>query len=396
MTKTAPKKLRIFWNSNAQWATSGYSNQIAELLPRIKDEGYQQAICNFYGLQGGKIILNDILQYPVINHTYGSDALIHHAKDFNADVVLSLMDIWVLNPTDLQQVNRWIPVVPIDHDPVPKVILERLKFAYRIVTYSRFGQKQLQDNGLYSTYIPHTVDTDIFKPVDKVERKKQSGLPADCFLVGMVAANKDNPPRKSFQEVMDAFVMFLQKEPKAILYIHTNPEFPGGFPIREYAAFLGIQNRVLFPDPYQMNFNMSKADMNLIYNTFDVLVGPSISEGFGVPLIEAQAAGVPVITNNWTSMAELVKPGKTGFLTEVQSKKWSHLQSYTGIPSTQSIYNCLIDIHKADRKKMGESARAWMLEDYDSNKIFKEKWVPFFERLESEIYPVESPQPMVV
>lgn len=380
------KRLKILISSNAFWGMSGYSMQLAELLPRIKDEGYLLAASNFFGLQGGKIMVNNILQYPVINHVYGSDALVLHAQDFGADVVFSLQDQWVLHPDDLAKAKHWIPITPIDFDPVPQKILNNLRYAWKIITYSKFGQKELMRNGLYSTYIPHTVDTYIFKPFDKAERKKKSGLPENAFVVGMVAANKDWPPRKSFQEVLDAFKMFLEKVPQALLYIHTNPQFPGGFPIDEYANFIGIGNKVMFPDAYQMNFNTGKMQMALIYNNFDVFVMPSTSEGFGVGLIEAQACGIPVITNNWTSMKELVKPGKTGFLTDISSKKYVQIGSYMATPSVTSIYNSLIDVYKADRVKMGEEARKWMVEEYDSAKVFKEKWIPYLQDIENEIY----------
>lgn len=393
INRMAEKKLRIIINSNAPYAMSGYANQMAELLPLIRDEGYPLACIDFFGLEGGKIVLDGILHYPKINHVYGSDALIHHAKDFKADVVFALQDIWVLNPQDLVQVNRFIPITPVDHDPVPNIILDRLKYAYRIVTYSQFGYEQLKNKGIMSTYIPHTVNTEIFKPMDKLERKKAAGLPIDSFVVGMVAANKDNPPRKSFQEVLDAFKMFLEKEPKALLYIHTNPQFPGGFPIDQYANFLGIKDKLLFPDAYQMTFNTSKADMNLIYNAFDVLLMPSTSEGFGIPAIEAQSAGIPVIVNNFTAMPELVKKGVTGEICELikgaNGKRFSHIGSYWGIPSTQSIYESLVKIYEADRVKMGIEARKWIIENYDTKKVFKEKWIPYLEKLEQEIYKTE-------
>jgi hypothetical protein len=176
------RKLRIYWSSNAAWATSGYSMQTAELLPLIRDAGFPIASGNFFGQQGGKFMLDGIMQYPVINHTYGSDGLIHHAKDFKADVAFSFQDQWVLNPHDLQQVHNWIPVTPIDHDPVTKPVVQNLKFAYRIITYSQFGQKELARNGLTSTYIPHTVNTEIFTPMNTPQRKKEAGLPPTAIL----------------------------------------------------------------------------------------------------------------------------------------------------------------------------------------------------------------------
>lgn len=383
----AVKKLRMHFNTNAMWSTSGYGQQSCEFIPKIRDMGYPVAMTNYFGLQGGKIVVDGIVQYPVINHVYGSDALVLHGKDFKADVNFSFQDIWVLNPQDLQQVNRWIPIVPIDRDPVPEVVWQRLKFAYRIVTYSKFGHESIRKLGFHSTYIPHTVDTSVFKPMDKKERKRSAGLPEDSFLIGMVAANKDNPPRKSFQEVIDAFVMFLKKEPKALLYIHTNPEFPGGFPIRNYARFLGIQDKIIFPDVYEMNYNTNKEKMALIYNTFDVFVMPSISEGFGIGLIEAQACGVPAITLKWTAMEELVIDGETGFLCEISQKRWDQAESYVAVPSIQSIYECLSKVHEVNRIEMGKKCRKQMVEHYDSERVFIEKWAPFVEQLEKEIYP---------
>ena len=184
MSETAKqeKKLRIFFNSNSPWAGSGYGQQMAELLPYFVSEGYPVAQCDFYGLEGGKLMINGVLHYPKINHVYGSDALIHHANDFKADVVFTLQDVWVLNPVDLEQVKHFIPITPVDHNPIPRIIVEKLKFAYRVITYSQFGQKELKRKGIMSTYIPHTVNTEVFKPVDKAERKKEAGIPQDAFL----------------------------------------------------------------------------------------------------------------------------------------------------------------------------------------------------------------------
>jgi len=385
------KRLRIIINSNAPYTTSGYGQQMGELVPRISQEGYPLATINYFGLAGGKIETTQfpgVTQYPIVNHIYGSDALWLHGNDFKADVAFALQDVWVLDPNDLQKVNRFIPIVPIDHEPVPKIVLDRLRYAYRIITYSQFGRDELTRNGLHSTYIPHTVDTNIFKPMDKKERKLASNLPEDCFLVGMVAANKENPPRKSFQEVIDAFYLFLQKEPKAMLYIHSNPKFPNGFDFQEYMNFKGIGSKLLIPDPYTMNFNMGKPEMAKMYNSFDVLVLPSISEGFGVPLIEAQACGVPVITSNWTSMKELVIPEKTGYLVEASGFKWDYSQSYTFTPSVQSITDALIKIHGANRIEMGHNARRFIVDNYDSDTVFKNDWMPFLDQLEQEVYPL--------
>lgn len=389
---TPVKKLRLFFNSNAMWANSGYSQQVAELLPRLVKEGYTVGMSCFYGLEGGTIDINGVRCYPKIGDQWGVDAMVEHSKAFGADVVFSLQDIWVLNPEMLKQIPRWIPIVPIDHVPVPPAVFERLKLANRIITYAPFGKKELSRNGLYSTYIPHTVDTELFKPMNQAEVRKKLGIPEDIFLFGMVSANKDNPPRKSFQKVMDAFKKFSLTHPKSGIYFHTLLEQGGGFNIKQYADFLGIQDKIFHLPPYQYLYSIGKGDMPLIYNAMDVLMCPSTNEGFGVPLIEAQSCGVPVITNNYTAMPDLIIEGKTGFLTKIEHERFTPLGAYIGEPSTDSIYENMEKMFLVNRKKMGKAGRKFVQENFDTEKVVTEKWLPFLNRLEKEIYPEVDPQ----
>ncbi len=68
--------------------------------------------------------------------------------------------------------------------------------------------------------------------------------------------------------------------------------------------------------------DLSEDEMVSVYHSADLLVFPSTSEGFGLPIIEAQACGVPVITSDRSPMREiaggaaaLVDPGDVGSIT---------------------------------------------------------------------------------
>jgi glycosyltransferase involved in cell wall biosynthesis len=56
-------------------------------------------------------------------------------------------------------------------------------------------------------------------------------------------------------------------------------------------------------------------DLPLIYNLASLFVYPTLYEGFGLPVLEAMACGVPVITSNVSSLPEIV--GEAGLLTPV-------------------------------------------------------------------------------
>lgn len=67
-----------------------------------------------------------------------------------------------------------------------------------------------------------------------------------------------------------------------------------------------VQN-IVKDDPYFIRLGfVSDEDLPILYNLADVFVMPSLYEGFGLPLLEAMACGVPVVTSNAGSIPEVV------------------------------------------------------------------------------------------
>ena len=58
---------------------------------------------------------------------------------------------------------------------------------------------------------------------------------------------------------------------------------------------------------YQHLQYIPQNDLNMFYNCAHCLLYPSSYEGFGLPLIEAQRAGCPIIAGNNSSIPEIVK-----------------------------------------------------------------------------------------
>lgn len=382
------RKLRIHWNSNSVACHSGYGTQSNLIVYALLKAGFPIAHTAFYGLEGNSIVLDGLKIYPKIGEMWGADAMIHHANDYKADVNVSFQDAWPLNPDMIKQVKNYIAYVPIDSSPTHPGVFERLKHAWKVITFAEFGRKSLADLGMNSTLIYHGVDTDIYKPQDKIECRKTFGLPEGKFWFGMVAANKDNPPRKSFQEVFDAFAVFRKSHPEAAILMQTQVNNPSGFPIRDYIKHLGIEDSVFFITDYESMFKLDSPAMSKFFNCLDCLLAPSQSEGFGLPIIEAESCGVPVITTDWTAMTENIINSKTGFLVKVSAKRWTAGNCYFGVPDTKDLLDKMEKIYKVDRVQMSKNARDYVLSKYDFDKVLLPKWIKFFEDIEKELYPI--------
>src|SRR3990167_565332 len=102
MDKTKRRDLRIIWASNASYSYSGYGTFSKDIIKRIIADGWPIAEIAWWGLQGHPINYENHKIYPVMRHVYGSDALVAHSRDWQANVVFAMQDIWALDPNDLK------------------------------------------------------------------------------------------------------------------------------------------------------------------------------------------------------------------------------------------------------------------------------------------------------
>ena len=72
------------------------------------------------------------------------------------------------------------------------------------------------------------------------------------------------------------------------------------------ARELGLEDKVTFID------SLSIDELVREYNRAELLVSPSLYEGFGLPAAEAQACGTPVVATSVGAFPEIVQDGETG------------------------------------------------------------------------------------
>lgn len=397
--------MRISWVSNSPWSRTGYGNQTMLFVPRLQKLGHEMAIIAFYGLEGGTLNWNGVPIYPRAYHPYGNDIMGPHSLHFKADIMISLIDAWVYEPGAFGPV-RWVPWFPIDHDPAPKAVLNKVARSWARIVYSRFAERQMQAAGMECYYVPHGVDTNDYKPGDRAAMREELRWPADKFVVGMVAANKGNPSRKAFAENISAFTLLKQKHPDVMLYLHTVAgEENGGPNLREFLDLQGLSvgymgrddpatKDVMFNDQYQALLGLSENYMNAVYNSLDALLMVTMGEGFGIPLVEAQSAGCPVITGDWTATSELVFSGWK-VAREDSTPFYTPLASYQYIPHVGAIVDCLERAYqKKDSSAIRRRAREGALE-YDADRVTEQYWRPVLAELQDMIDGQDQPVKLV-
>jgi len=377
--------MRIMWLSNAPWAATGYGNQTGLFTPRINAlPNVKVAITAFYGLEGSVLGWEGIDVFPRHRHSYGMDIIDAHARRFEADIVISLMDAWVIVPEMIRPPIKWIPWFPVDSEPLPIAVQRKVEQAHKRIVFSRFAEQMCQDANLDCYYVPHGVDTKVFKPTGQLEARQQLQIPDDVFLIGMVAANKGAPSRKAFTQQLDAFKMLKDKHDDVRMYIHTEAETPSGVNLPEYINHIGlvVGKDVVFAPHYDYLVGMPPEKMNMLYNAFDVHTLVSLGEGFGIPIVEAQAAGCPVIVGDWTSMSELCMSGWKVPKSE-SDHIWTGVAGYQFIPRVEAIYE---QYEAAYRMKGNQDYRKQARKEalkYDVDKITEKYWKPVLADIEA-------------
>ncbi|MCD6505105.1 glycosyltransferase family 4 protein [Candidatus Poribacteria bacterium] len=309
-------KAKILWMSDSPTTFTGFATVTKELLGRLARLDKYHIACIGWGYDGWpydrSLFPYDI--YPSAIGQFGRDVLPRVIRDFQPDILITLADLWMIswipNMPERQSVQYW-GYIPIDGEPLHPSWNRIIKDMDVVITCSKYGQ-QLVERTIPSVKVEmiyHGVDTEVFKPLtDKESLRKRYGL-ENQFIVGCVARNQ---PRKQLPILIKAFARFCQDKDDALLYLHTDPN-DVGWDILDLLRRYGLDDKSCITKDATVLRGVSKQQLNEIYNLFDVMVLPSAGEGFGLPIIEAMAAGVPVIATGYSACVELVE-GRGGLI----------------------------------------------------------------------------------
>jgi len=391
------RPMRMMVGSNSPLTPGGYGMTTGLIVPRFRDRlGIEAAISATYGHYGRKIVWQGIDIYPPGAKPFGNDIHAANSRQHRADLLLTHQDVWTQMPDQITaNGTRWASWQPLDSEPIAPTIIERLKdHCYQPIALSRFGQEQAYKADLPMPLVLQGIDTNVFVPGDRSAARKALGWPQDAFIAGMVARNSGYPNRKAYPQQLEAFAAFAKTHSDAMLYIHAELNMdadeqatPLGWQIERY----GLENRVLVANSYDLNMGYSTEAMVMRYQALDCLLCVSMSEGFGIPLIEAQSCGIPVITGDWTAMAENCYAGWK--VAKEESEPWpvSPLACYWRLPHIHAITAALESAYGQARYVKPDKLHATIVAHHDQDMLVDTQWRAVLEdiarRIEAESIP---------
>jgi len=145
--------------------------------------------------------------------------------------------------------------------------------------------------------IPNSIETDVFRPHDKMAVRRELGLPLDRQIIGYVPSYSSEV--KGYREILDAFTRLkgtLSRDPFVMLV-------GGETPATQAIAF----------DKKSLGYSTDNQKLARAYAAADVVVVPSLEETFSNTTAEAVSCGVPVVGFRTGAIPDLAVDGKTGY-----------------------------------------------------------------------------------
>jgi glycosyltransferase involved in cell wall biosynthesis len=398
--------MRIMFLGDRLWGTSAYAKVQYNLAKRLVEKGHQVAHTPMgRALRGGEMSYGGILlQRSSPGDIFGEDIAVHNYTKFRADILITVKEPWVFQSLHQQAIN-FCPMAVIDHSPVSMFITSKIKTAFRVIAISTFGQRELKMNGIESNYIPHGVDTKIYRPLSEEQRKecrKMFLLPEDAFVVLIIALNRS---RKMIPRMLRGYKRFVESNPdvktRLMLWTDIYPAEPSeedytpgvadvGVNLLPEILSLGLNDIVMWPEAKLIREGIPEWseggwDMVKLINSADCLLLCSGGEGAGLPYLEANSCGVVPIGTDYAGAPEYVGPGIT--------VPWSDyvILNTAGtryaLADIDSMASAIERVLNTDRERASRKCRRFA-ERFDWEIIVEKYFTPFLEDCEADLRPL--------
>ena len=170
-----------------------------------------------------------------------------------------------------------------------------------------YGEK----NAKKTIIIPNAADLSKFSVRDGKDIRAELRIPEDALVIGHVG-RMCVPKNQKF--LLDIFSSLYHKDKNAVLLFIGDGELHDE--VTAYAAASGCADRIIFTG--------ARTDVDRLYAAMDVFCLPSLSEGFPVTVVEAQACGLPCVVSEQSVGREVDISGNVRFVSLTASpERWA-------------------------------------------------------------------------
>lgn len=332
--------MRVLTLGDSPLLQTGFGKVNHRAVRRLLSEGHQVASVAGLVTEPELQVQSDDFQlfYPQDKgDSLGLRQIIPAVEEFKPDVVYSTSD-----PGTASLLAMGTPDMPayfyspIEGEPIVNQFWREFITTMTTATTSKYGADVVKKElGVEIPWYYHGIDHDTFN-VTGIRNNVRSALGwEDKFVITCVATNVK---RKQIPRLIEAFAKLKHqyKQKDMVLYLHMVPfqnHWLEGWNLTEIARMYQVENEVFFhPHMVKKNdFAAVRTDdsgnpgLVEMYNASDLFVLPSQVEGFGLPIAEAMACGLPVLVTKYAAGWEVAQPAGQG----IPVKDWEVHKSGT-------------------------------------------------------------------
>jgi glycosyltransferase involved in cell wall biosynthesis len=358
------KRVILFYNDNPKMS-SGCAQIWDSLLPRfVKYRPEWKYLCvgwqnhdRPHETKEGYIMLPCDPRTP-----YSFDNVLENINSYKPDFFITTADIGtqlgfsaaVSEAKKQGWKGKWIAYSYLDTSSWEKLFWDKILDLPDInLVMADFGFKIFKQHNVPNLEIIKAgVDTKIYKPLEDNKLRVNNGL-NDKFVIGFIGRNQR---RKMLANLLKGFAQFSKGKSDVLLLLHTEENAGDGWDLNcviekftEYDPELRILKKVrLTKDHFNHPIRqlIQPSSMNEIYNLMDYECHAVGGEGFGLPCLEAESAGVPLIMTDCSTAPELTNQGKMGVLIPVLKDQYGRLMQEIGPNGVENVIPNDVELSK--------------------------------------------------
>lgn len=293
---------------------------------------------------------------------------------FKPDIVLTIGDHWEFwyMQAIRQQCDysvKWVSYLTVEYEGVPKKWKNLLRSADLLISPSKFGKDVLNSvvPGMDVAFVPYITEP-CFQKFDPAERTKLRAARGLSDEIRFMTVGQ-NTIRKNIPTLLQAVAILKKRRPKdrSKFYVHTNygacdPQEAYIFDLDDIVERLGVAEWIQFPD-HTVSI-LDKPDDHVMvdeYNASDFYISTALYEGYGFPIVESMACGIPSILNNTSTAPEHVGGKEQGWADRgylMENKIEIHPPAkFINVLRPDLIANAIeaaIDLHEKDQEKLSK------------------------------------------